>query len=168
MQVDSTLPLLLADLVHAFPRNSVAPETILVYARELSDLAPAALALAVRSLIRSSEWFPSIRAIREQAAEILLALPTESVALSQIEDRVGWARREEHEREGEEPPEVHPMVREALDHVGGFHAFKTADKPAVIRGQFLSLFREMRASRIRDVQVGALADHPALAVSCNA
>jgi hypothetical protein len=145
---------LIADLARAFPRQPVTAETLRIYLRELADIPPAALETACRELMRASEFFPTIRAIREAAAEHLLALPGEAGALAQIEARMAWGRADEDERG--EAPGVHPLVREAVDHVGGFHAFRATDEPAVVRGQFLRLFRDLRGRAVRDAQIGQL------------
>jgi hypothetical protein len=101
--------------------------------------------------MRSSEFFPTLRAIREAVAETILELPGEEEALAQIEARVTWGRSDD--RDGDPPP-VHPLVRQALDHVGGFHAWKQTSEPGILRSQFLRLFREVRAASIREVQIG--------------
>lgn len=147
---------ILADLGRAFPRQTIDGETFRVYLRELEDVPAGALDEAVRSLIRTSEFFPSVRAIRETVAERTLQIPLEAAALEQVHRRIAWARDDEADRDGV-PPDLHPLVRDALGHVGGFSAFKTADEPGVVRGQFLRLFREVRAAAVRDAQLGDLA-----------
>lgn len=144
---------LLADLARAFPRNPITPETLRVYLRELDDVPPELLEAVVRDLIRTSEWFPTVRAIRERAAERSLGLPAEAEALAQIEARIRWARTSA----AAEAPPIHPVVLEAIRGVGGFHAFRSADEASVIRGQFGRLYRELRGSAIAAVQTGALA-----------
>lgn len=144
---------LIADLSRAFPRQPVTRDTLVVYLRELSDMPVEVLEPTIRELIRTSEFFPTVRAIREAAAERSLGLPSEADALSQIEARMLWARTGSH---GEQPP-VHPLVKEALDHIGGWHAFRAADEPSVVRGQFLRLYRELRLRGIREAQIGDLA-----------
>lgn len=141
---------LVGEMADAFPRSGTTAETWLVYARELSDLPIDALERAGRALIRTSEFFPTIRALREAVAEATLGLPSEADALTQIEQRMAWTRT----TRTEEPPALHPLVREALTHVGGWHALRSAEKPEVVRGQFLRLYREIRGHAIRDVQVG--------------
>lgn len=146
---------ILADLARAFPRQTFDAGTLRVYLRELDDVPPEALDLATRALIRTSEFFPTVRAIRERVAEHTLELPGEAAALEQVYARVAWARDDEADRVGSPPP-IDPLVRQALDQVGGFSAFKTADEPGVIRGQFLRLYRETRAAAIHDTQIGTL------------
>lgn len=146
---------ILADLARAFPRQTFDAGTLRVYLRELEDVPAEALDVATRQLIRTSEFFPTVRAIRERVAENALDLPGEAAALAQVYARVAWARDDDQEREGDPPP-IDPLVRQALDQVGGFSAFKTADEPGVVRGQFLRLYRETRAAAVVDVQIGTL------------
>lgn len=148
-----TLNELLIDLAEAYPkqRAQFGPATFKVYLEDLSDLPIEAVEAATKNLRRSSDWFPTINQIREQAAEIALGLPGEATALAQIEQRMRWARGNRDET----PPELHPVAKEALDLVGGAFAFKSADEPSVIRGQFLRLYRDLRVQAIREMQVGA-------------
>lgn len=147
---------ILADLAEAFSRQQVTAHTLRVYLRELDDVPADSLERAVRFLIRTSEWFPTVRAIREAVAEQALGLPDESTALAQVAARMAWGRTDEDDRPPE-PPELCPAVREALDLVGGFAAFRAAEEPGVIRGQFTRYYRERRADAIRRVQAGTLA-----------
>lgn len=156
-----------ADLTYAFPDYlaRLDPDsrrnTIRLYLRELEDIPAETLEAAVSEVIRTSDHFPRVRAVREAAARILLQLPSESEALSQIESRMRWSRESEGERG--DAPAVSPIVLKALDHVGGFHAFRSSDEPGVVRGQFLRLFKGMRDDAIRDVNVvAALPPGPAL------
>lgn len=141
----------------AFPRQPVTPETVKAYLANLEDVPPPALEQAVRRLIRTGTFFPLISEIRAAVAEQKLLFPTEAEALAQVYGRIRWQR----ETEGEgEPPPVHPLVKSALDLVGGYAALRAADEPGVIRGQFLRLYREMRSSGLQEAQIGALALPP--------
>lgn len=142
---------LLAELASAFPRQKIEAPTLRIYLRELADVPPELLAVAVRDLIRTSEWFPTLQAILEAAAERSLALPSESGALAQIEARMAWVRSEAFETAP--GPPVHPLVRETLEHVGGFSAFRATDEPGVLRGQFLRLYRDARGRAVRDAKL---------------
>lgn len=145
---------LLQELANAYPRQAVPDATVMVYLRALADVPPADLERAVLALIRESRWFPAVSEILERVAELALALPSEPDALAQIESRMRWARLPEHERGDDPGPTVHPLVRETLDRVGGWHTFRNAEDATVIRGQFGRLYRDLRASAIRQRQSG--------------
>lgn len=135
---------LVADLAAAFPQRAISRETLSIYARELGDLNPADLAIAVRLLIRTSEFFPTIHAIRDAVAESDLGLPGEAEALAQVNARAAY-----RETTGD-PPAVHPLVREAVTLLGGWHAIRATDEPGVMRGQLLRLYRELRHARVAE------------------
>lgn len=135
---------LLSDLKRAYPRETITGDRLALYHRELVDLPPAVLAQAVSVVIRTSRYFPTVAELRAAAAEFALGLPTEADALAQVEARIRWAR----DQEGEPPP-VHPLAASTLKLVGGYAAFRDADQPAVVRGQWLRLFREERARLLR-------------------
>lgn len=145
----ATLGSLLRDLQAAFPRERITAETASLYARELADLPPGLLEQAVRDVIRTGTYFPTVAAIRQTAAEHALALPGEAAALAAIETRISWAVHSEGAR-----PDVHPLVAEALNQVGGYAAWRTADKPGILRSQFLAVYRDLRARAIRTFVVG--------------
>lgn len=117
-----------------------------MYVRELADVPAAVLELAIREIIRTHEFFPTVRTIREVAAERILALPSEPAALAQVDARIEWSRT------GEEgaAPDVHPVVREALDRCGGYHRFRHGDNASIVQSQFQKVYRELRAHALRD------------------
>jgi hypothetical protein len=149
--VPTTIHDLLADLASAFPRNGTTPETIRVYARELGDVQIEALERAVRDLIRTAEFFPTVRAIREACAERALGLPDEAGALEQVDALLSWARLDERERP-DDPPALHPVVKDALVAVGGSSTFREADA-TVVRGQFGRIYRGLRAGALLSAQL---------------
>lgn len=130
-------------LARTFHRQPFAQD---VYQAELADCPPDVLAAAVRSLIRTSmEWVPSIGHIRAEIAERLLALPSEREAVAQVDARIEHGRA----REGDAPV-VHPLVREAVNHVGGWHSLRASDRPEVVRAQLLRFYRDARAAEVRE------------------
>lgn len=139
----------LAELTVAY-RADLPDATISLYLRELADLPDDVLERAVSQIIRTKResWFPTIGEIRAVAAELVLALPGEADALGQVEARLAWGIL----RQGD-PPDVHPLVREALDHAGGFKALRHSESPTVVRGQMMAYYRDLRARAIRDAQV---------------
>jgi hypothetical protein len=130
---------LVADLADAFPQREISRETVSIYVKHLQDIGPAEMEAAVQRLIRTSSRFPTIRELREAVAEASLALPTEVEALALVNGGVRG---------------LHPLVREALEAVGGYHAWRVTDEPGVMRGQFSRIYREMRAARLNEFVVG--------------
>jgi hypothetical protein len=141
---------LIGDLAAALPKPPPTREQIVVYVRELEDIPVPVLEAAVRKIIRTAQWFPTVAEIRLAAAEVTLHLPSEPEALRQIDARMTWAR----DKRGTAPP-VHPLVYEALRRVGGWHAFRSTEKGTVIRGQFGRLYRDLRDQALTDAQAGA-------------
>lgn len=148
----------LKDAFHWYP----LPEKALAwYAVELSDIPPAVLEQAIREVIRTeTKYFPSIGLIRSVAAARMLALPSPTGALAQVQARITWAKTVDEE-ERSEPPEVHPTVKQALELVGGYGAFRTAEESTIVRGQFLRLYKELREDTLHDAAAGRLALPPA-------
>lgn len=146
----ATRPEILAELGAAFRRDKVPPETFALYLRHVADIPEDVLQAAVDELIRTGDYFPTVRAIRAAAAEHVLDLPTEAAALAQISGRMDWARANDADQG--DPPAVHPLVRQALDLVGGYTAFRSTDVPGVIRSQFLRLYKDLRAGAVHEVQ----------------
>lgn len=140
-----TLEELIADLACAFPRQEIKRGTFDVYVRELADVPAPVLEQAVQEIIRTHEFFPTVRTVREVAAERILRLPSETDALAQIDSRITWTR----DGEAGDVPEVHPVVREALELCGGFHRFRTGDQASIAQGQFQKVYRERRAHALR-------------------
>jgi hypothetical protein len=130
-------------LARTFHRQPFAQD---VYRAELADCPPAELAAAVRSLIRTSaEWVPSIGLIRAEVAERLLALPSEREAVAQVDARIEYGRSHEGTA-----PELHALVKEAVNHVGGWYSLRNSDRPEVVRGQLLRYYRDARAGLVRE------------------
>ena len=129
-------------LARGFPRQPIDRDQ---YIRELADVPVGVLAAAVQQSLRTpGEWVPSVGDIRARCAEQMLGLPSEREAAQQVDGRIRWGRAKDGE-----PPTVHPLVREAVDHVGGWHSIRSSDRPEVVRGQMLRFYREARDAEIR-------------------
>jgi hypothetical protein len=153
----SLLPVTRSDLLHRlqlhFNRQGVDDALIDDYLRELEDVPVKVLDVAVEKLIeeQTQPWFPTLGLILQTCAEVKLGLPVEHEALGGVDGLVEWARGPNLERD-ERPPAVHPLVRQALRQVGGTAAFRSSEAPAVIRGQFVRAYRELRAAEILKAQ----------------
>lgn len=131
-------------LLRGFPRQTADRAQ---YERELADVPAQVLVKAVRSILRQpGEWLPTVGDVRARCVELMLDLPSEREAARQVDARIQWARS----GRGGECPSVHPLVREAVAHVGGWHTLKSSDRPEVVRGQMLRFYREARQAEIRE------------------
>lgn len=140
-----TVRALVAEIALAFPNRGLDERQ---YIRDLSDVPVGILRDTVGAMLRTSrDWPPSVGDVREAAAAAVLGIPDEMVAHRQINQRIAWARQ----GGTGDAPELHPLAREAVSYVGGWHALRTADRPEVVRGQMLRWYREARQSELRAV-----------------
>jgi hypothetical protein len=171
---------LVAVLKAAFPRQPVEPETVKVYANFLVDLDVDAATAAAKRLVATSRFFPTIAELREAAAETELGLPNEVEAWDMVNrfvfhqgDRVpcpagcddGWADRDGDvvcpDCHGygwveERPPPLHPVLRQALDFIGGSWGLRATGHSAVLRAQFRDAYRTLRPQAVRGVAIESL------------
>jgi len=56
----------------------------------------------------------------------------------------------------EPPPQLPPLVQEALDLVGGPFGLRDAEEPSVVRGQLARAYRNLRARQVRQASVRGL------------
>lgn len=148
---------IVAALAAMYPREEIAVKTLDGYVKHLEDINPALLEQAVAATIRTSKWFPTVAEIRQTAAELALQLPRDPEALAQVEERITWARTRAEPTPATEGPAVHPLVLEAVRAVGGFAAFRSTEKPGMLRYTFLQLYGQLRAAQVAGAQVGRLA-----------
>jgi Loader and inhibitor of phage G40P len=170
---------LVAILKAAFPRQPIEPETVKTYAAFLADLEVETATEAMKRLVASSRFFPTIAEIREEIAEQACGLPSELEAWELVA-RVSFDRTERRQCEdcagsgysdlaaetvcavcngqGDTPgwymekPTLPAEVARALDAVGGRYAVQTCSRQEVIRAQFRDAYRQIRAAAIRDRQ----------------
>lgn len=137
---------LLSRTALAYPRHPITPDTFDVYLNDLMVVPEPLLQKALERLVRTSEWFPSIRAIREACAELALELPSDTEALSDVDAALAGG--------GAVPKDaLHPIAWEAVRLAGGLREFRTSTEPNVVRGQFCRFFRDLRTAAIRDAMV---------------
>lgn len=151
---------LLATLAKLYPRERVTVEQMAAYGRFLADVPPAVLEQAVAQVVATAEFFPSIASLRSACAELQLGLPSELEALDQVDAVLAWRRLDEDTRGA--VPALHDVVKSTLRTVGGTAAFVFAERPELVRAQFLKLYREARAAAIETAQVPPLGRRMAL------
>jgi hypothetical protein len=134
---DAALSAMLADLLDAYPRAKIGHATIAVYRKHLADL-EGDVAGAVAEIIRTSEFFPTVAEIRATVARRTLGLPAPEEALQAAING----------------DQLTGLAHEVVMVLGGRSAFRTTDKPAVWRSQFLSLYTARAAKMTRELQVG--------------
>lgn len=139
--MSSGTPAILDRLSAAYPRQVLEPATVALYISDLGGIPDRVLSRAADRMIRTSEWFPTIRAIREACAEDVLALPTPTEALQLVEEVL---------RQERSTQSVAELVRQSVVLVGGYREFRHGPEPRVLRGQFLKHYRELRASAIQN------------------
>lgn len=132
----------IARLASAYPRQEMRPSQLNLYADELAGVPARLLAEAITGLIRSSEWFPTVAAIRRACAEIALKLPTEAEAVAVLDTPRG----------DQAAAQPHPLVTQALRRMGGLRAYRASQRPDQWRSDFARAYRELRAETIRQAQ----------------
>jgi hypothetical protein len=142
----------IAILRDAFPRQDFPDRSVALYSRMLADMDGAAVTEAVLRLIRRCTWLPSIAEIRLEVAEGECQLPTAaeawSVACVPVEELHGV------------PP--HELVMESIKACGGRWNIIHADRPEIIRTQFLRDYEERRRSALLEASGASPTPHVSL------
>lgn len=120
----------IAILRDAYPRSNFPDRTIQLYGAALGSLPDDAVVAAVNELIQTSEFLPTIAAIKRAVAEREMRLPS-------AEDAWEIAERGSL-RNAPEP------VRRAAEHVGGRWQILNSENPTTVRAQFLRAYDGLR------------------------
>jgi hypothetical protein len=138
---------LLAVLGAAYPRQDVSEGTAKLYCEFLADIPYGVAEAAVKKLIATCKYFPTIAEIRREAVEACLHLPPADEA---------WAEIMSHE---DGTPWSCSFIREMCGVFGGLWNFRHTENQDMLRSQFFKQYGEVRERHIRDNQA-----RPALAV----
>lgn len=142
---------LLAVLQGAYPRTEFSDDTIDVYTAMLSDLDFKAAQVAVRQLIATSKWLPTIAEIRRAVMDLVDPLPSTEDAWIEVMQQA----RAYNLHSGRFPEFSHPVVAKAADAVG-WHALCYTDNIAMLASQFRRAYESIRESAMESRQAGTM------------
>lgn len=137
---------LVAVLKGAYPRQPTDEGTAEVYLAFLADLDYEAANDAIRRLIQTSRFFPTIAEIRGEVAELACGLPSVTEATALVLER---HRLSDDELAANPLPDA---VRKAYRMVGGSWAFRTSENPVALRAQFRDAYAQLRADAVQRIQ----------------
>jgi len=125
----------------AYPRFTLEPETIEVYYQILSDLPLDLVEAAILQLItEDSPWCPSVGQIRSCAFDMLdreSGVPTAWDAWAEVTRRFGTHG---HSRL---PEFSHPLIKQAVDGVGGWRALCMSENAIADRARFVQAYETL-------------------------
>ena len=130
--MESGVAVAVAILRDAYPRQDFPERTAVLYGRMLADLDDLLVVEAVRKIVKTSRFLPSIAEIREQVAEATLGLPTASEAWDLVNT-------------GQPLPRI---AQESLNALGGRWAHRMTDTPSIFRAQFVKDYDARRGALV--------------------
>jgi hypothetical protein len=150
----TTLLSALRELRTAFPGKDIPPETVALYARQLSDLPEADVVDAVYRIMRTSRFFPSLGEIREAA---VAGGPVDGIAETAWTEvlrevaRVGWNRGPIWQggvrHEPEQPRFANPITEAAVKSLSW--KMICQGEAAEVRSQFLWTWKNIASGTVK-------------------
>jgi len=136
---------IIATLTAAYPRNEIQEETGKLYARFLQDLDYIKAQAAIIKIIANNKWFPTVAEIREAAMQVdhpNFPLPADAweEVTRQIRN-VGYVGV---------PVFSHPLIKKAVDGMGGWISLCQSEDGMVDRAHFLKVFESYRNRHIEE------------------
>ena len=132
----------------AWPQGVFPPESVGVYAKEISDLDLGAVSAAVDELVKTRTYLPSIAAIREMVAERACGLPVAEDAWLEVETAI---RRFDGGDSGTWTWDwSSPAVGKAARSLGGVSVMHEAPQLGFVRRDFLDAYGKFRKQAIGD------------------
>ena len=144
MADQQTIAKVLVILTAAYPRQATTKETAMVYADLLADIPDGLLLVAAKHHAASSKWFPSIAELREAAGQIRArasGLPSPAEAMAEVMAQVAAVGYYGS------PHFSSPLVRRALDALGGWRAFCASVEGMADRAHFLRIYGDLLQRR---------------------
>jgi len=132
-----TIASVLNFLINAYPRQEVPRETVKVYLQTLADIPANVLKAAALAHISTSQWFPSIAELRDQAAHLVeraLNIPSAFEAWDEVTRTIrelGSYRW---------PVFSHPLIGKAVDGVGGWKGLCMSENQIADRARFFQVY----------------------------
>lgn len=131
-------------LAAAFPSANLHADTIAVYADSLRDLDAQEAIDAVRRLIATERYFPSIAIIRSNAIEARFKIPTVDSAVIELRRNLASAGQYIGLTKWS-----HHLLLEAAEAVGWFR-LANGDNPSADFAQFAKTYESLRTQVIRE------------------
>lgn len=144
--MSSTTAGAVAALRDAYPRQDFPDRSVQLYMRMLADVDPSELEAAVKRLIFTQTFLPSIAEIRLEVAEDKCGFPTAAEAWTMITQTSG---PDEYVRDT-----LPYIVKQSLDAMGGRFSVIRSERPETIRAQFMRDYTERRDRQLRNTAIG--------------
>jgi hypothetical protein len=143
---------LIALLAAAFPSAKISKETVSVYVSNLDDISYEDGRRAVDNLLRTSDFFPSLAALRREALGVagLLSPPREQAWL---EVEMGMRTK----GRGVKIEWSHPAIETAVRTMGWTNMC-LSENLDVVRGQFFKVYDSISQRNDREAQTGHIAE----------
>lgn len=128
---------IMAVLAAAFPTFDLQAQTIEVYYATLKDLDGAMLKAAAHACLTASEFFPTVHRLREAVAGI------QSKITGMLMPEEAWEEVRREMRKGgiyHQPEFSSPLVRRAVDSVGGWYNLCGSENVPADRAHFLRIY----------------------------
>lgn len=137
---------IVARIKDAYPRQVVGLGTLAVYSQMLGDLPYAAANNAVRDLLASSRFFPTIAEIRERVVALRLDAPAPEQAWGEVVTAFGYPGRTRT------PKWPHPLIGKAVDCLG-WQEMCDSDNHESTRARFIEAYASISRRQMHEAQV---------------
>jgi len=146
-------------LESAYPRSEFRPGTATIYCEMLKDLPHEVVSEAVRRLIATSKWLPTVAEIRRACMEIIEPLPSAEAAWVEA---CAAARAFTPYQSAQKEPAMSPLTHKAVQVMGGIEAIAYSDQPELIGREFRRVYERLRESEMLVRQQGRVPIRTAL------
>lgn len=137
----------------AYPRAEINAETTRIYCEMLADLDASEATNAVKHLLATSKFFPSIAEIRAMLATRQEQLPASEAAWGEVRKAISSQGRYRT------PQFSHPAISHTVD-VIGWETICSSEAIGVERAHFLRCYEDYCARHVQAAQLGRLLPTP--------